>query len=100
VLIVTESISIFSVTVMLMEAVEMVERLQGKKVVGLKQTIKALKTGNCKKLYIAKDSDDNIRENIEGLAMESSIEVIYIDTMKELGRLCGIQVGAVAAATV
>ncbi|ADL53409.1 ribosomal L7Ae/L30e/S12e/Gadd45 family protein [Clostridium cellulovorans] len=78
----------------------MVERLQGKKVVGLKQTIKALKTGNCKKLYIAKDSDDNIRENIEGLAMESSIEVIYIDTMKELGRLCGIQVGAVAAATV
>ena len=77
----------------------MVERLQGKKVVGLKQTIKALKTGNCKKLYIAKDSEDNIRENIESLAVKNSIEVVYVDTMKDLGRLCGIQVGAVAAAT-
>lgn len=76
----------------------MIFRLEGNKVVGVKQTIKAIKTGNVKTVYIAKDADDKFIQPIRVLVDEWSIELVYIDTMKELGKLCGIDVGASTAA--
>lgn len=76
----------------------MVYRLEGNKVVGVKQTVKAIKSGFAKTVYIAKDADDKLLQSVKVLVDENSLELVYINTMKELGKLCGIDVGAATAA--
>ncbi|HBA04766.1 ribosomal protein L7Ae-like protein [Clostridium sulfidigenes] len=75
----------------------MVTRLVGEKVVGVKQTAKALKNNLGCKLYVAKDADSKLLEPILKLAVDRSLEIVEIDTMKELGVLCGIDVSAATA---
>ena len=75
----------------------MVERLIGNKVIGIKQAVKAIKNGEGKVLYVAKNADSKLIDPIISLAYEKSIEVSYVETTKELGRLCGIEVGSAAA---
>lgn len=77
----------------------MVGRITGEKVVGVKQTIKALKNKEGKTLYVAKDADFKLLEPIIRLAEINSLPVVYVDTMKELGVLCGIAVSAATALT-
>lgn len=72
----------------------MVNRLNGKKVIGIKQSIKAINNSEVDKVYIARDADEKLISPVRISAEQKSLEIIYIDTMKELGRLCGIQVGA------
>lgn len=76
----------------------MILRLEGNKVVGVKQTIKAIKSGTVKTVYIAKDADDKFIQPVRLLVEEESLELVYVDSMKELGKLCGIDVGAATAA--
>lgn len=75
----------------------MVTRLPGEKVVGIKQTAKALKNNLGSKLYVAKDADVRLLEPILKLAADKSLEIEEVDTMKELGVLCGIDVSAATA---
>ncbi|WP_079425262.1 ribosomal L7Ae/L30e/S12e/Gadd45 family protein [Clostridium oryzae] len=75
----------------------MVERLLGKKVIGIKQATKSLKNGNGKVLYVARDCEVRLVTPVIELAESMSVEIRYIDSMKELGRLCGINVGASTA---
>ena len=42
----------------------MVDRLEGKKLLVLKQTIKAIKNGDVKTVYIAKDADDKLLQSV------------------------------------
>ncbi|OSB00100.1 ribosomal L7Ae/L30e/S12e/Gadd45 family protein, partial [Clostridium botulinum] len=72
----------------------MIDRLKGNKVVGVKQTVKALKNNTVKTLYVSKDADESLIKPLIELAEENSIDIIKVDTMKELGRLCGIDVSA------
>jgi large subunit ribosomal protein L7A len=76
----------------------MVYRLEGNKVIGIKQTVKSIKNGIAKTVYIAKDADDKLTQSVKLLANENSLELVYVSTMKELGKLCGIDVGAATAA--
>lgn len=78
----------------------MVERLKETKVVGIKQSSKALKAGKSKKLYIAKDANEDMVKELIELAQINSVEIVFVNTMKELGKLCGIDVKAAAAVTV
>lgn len=76
----------------------MTDRLEGKKVVGLKQSLKVIRNNMDKKIYLAKDCDEKILRQIEDAAEGRTLEnIVYIDTMKELGILCGIDVGATIA---
>jgi large subunit ribosomal protein L7A len=75
----------------------MVERLVGKKVVGVKQSIKAIRSGDAKAVYAALDADTKLIDPVVKLANENSLDIHYVDTMKDLGRLCGIDVGAATA---
>lgn len=75
----------------------MIDRLKGKKVVGFKQSLRAIKSGACKKVYVAKDADNKLVEEVKIAAQYNSLDIVYIDTMKELGKLCGIEVGAATA---
>jgi large subunit ribosomal protein L7A len=76
----------------------MIYRLAGNKVVGVKQTVKAIKNNKAKTVYIAKDADDKLIQSVKVLIDDNSQEVIYVDTMKKLGKMCGIDVGAATAA--
>ncbi|HBM75776.1 MAG TPA: 50S ribosomal protein L7ae-like protein [Clostridiaceae bacterium] len=74
--------------------------LQGKKVVGVKQTLKVIKGGKASIVYIAKDAEDRVTIPVSELCRQNSIELIYVNTMKELGHMCGIDVGAATAALI
>ncbi len=69
------------------------------KAVGTKQVIKAVESGKAKMVIIARDADDFIIKKIKAVidAHSVDIDVEYVDTMEELGVMCGIQVGAASA---
>jgi large subunit ribosomal protein L7A len=75
----------------------MVERIFGKKVIGIKQSTKSIKNGEGRVLYVANDAEDKLVSQIVELAGNNNIEVRYVNTMKDLGKLCGIDVGAAVA---
>jgi len=78
----------------------MPERLRNarNKIVGAKQTLKAAEAGRASVVYLAKDAEDRVSAPIVRQAQERGIEVVYVETMQQLGKLCGIEVGAAAAA--
>lgn len=70
----------------------MIDRLVGKKVIGIKQASKAIKSGKGTVLYVAKDADRKLINPLVELACDNNIKVIEIDNMKNLGKMCGIDV--------
>lgn len=77
----------------------MISKLKnGKKVVGLKQTRKAVNTGRADQVFLAIDADPAVTDPIAALCREKQVPLEFSASMKELGSLCGISVGASAAA--
>ena len=70
------------------------------KVVGVKQTRRALNDGRAKEVFLARDADPNLTEPLAAQAEEKGVSVMWIDSMKALGKACGISVGAAVAAVV
>ncbi|MFO7612401.1 MAG: ribosomal L7Ae/L30e/S12e/Gadd45 family protein [Clostridia bacterium] len=66
-------------------------------IVGARQSIKALKNGKALEVYIADDADESIKEEFISECMARNIKIIRYGTMKELGRDCGIDIGAAIA---
>ena len=73
------------------------ELMNTPKVVGVKQLRKALGRGEIRRVFLADDADPAVTEPVEALALEQGVPVTRVETMKELGRACGIAVGASAA---
>lgn len=77
----------------------MLEKLSERdKVIGIKQTAKALSQNKIEALFIAEDADKNLVQHLEQGAKDKNAKIIYVDTMKDLGEACGIDVGAAVAA--
>ena len=76
----------------------LLELQKGKKTVGRKQSQRAILEGKAEKIYLAVDADQRIREETEKLCETRGVPVISVDTMENLGKACGIQVGAAVAA--
>lgn len=74
------------------------ELKSGTKVVGVKQTQRALNEGNVRLVFLADDADPRVIEPVEALAKEKGVAVERISHMKELGSACGIAVGSAVAA--
>ncbi len=70
----------------------------GPKAVGARQTVRALRAGRVRRMYLARDAAPAVTGPVERLCRELSVEVVWTDTMKQLGQACGIAVGAAAAA--
>ncbi|MFZ5974479.1 MAG: ribosomal L7Ae/L30e/S12e/Gadd45 family protein [Bacillota bacterium] len=68
------------------------------RIVGTKQVIKHLRQNRLCTLYLAGDVDDNVRSMLEQAVGSQALEIVDVPTMKELGQLCGIDVGAACAA--
>ena len=69
-------------------------------VVGAKQLRKALASGRAGYVFLAENADPAITEPIERLCRQNQVQITWVSTMAELGRSCGIEVGAAAAAVV
>jgi large subunit ribosomal protein L7A len=69
-------------------------------VVGAKQLRKALENGRAKRVYLAGNADPAITEPIESMCQKYHIECAWVPSMLDLGKACGIEVGAAAAAAV
>ena len=66
-----------------------------KKVVGFKQTRRAILQGLAKEVYYASDIDDFLRREIKEICQRNDILPHELPvTQEELGRLCRIDVGA------
>ncbi|MCK8061682.1 MULTISPECIES: ribosomal L7Ae/L30e/S12e/Gadd45 family protein [unclassified Fusibacter] len=65
--------------------------------VGVKQTSRALKEHQVAVLIIASDAEQHVTRRIVELATNDAVKIEYVETMKELGRLCQIDVGAAVA---
>ncbi len=68
------------------------------KVVGVKQVRRALANGTARRLYLARDADPHLTRALEEQAGRQGVETVWLGSMRELGRDCGIAVGAAAAA--
>lgn len=69
-------------------------------IVGTKQTVKALNSGTVQEVVLAKDADAKVLAKVEDAAKKTGVPVMYVDSMKKLGKACGIQVGATAVAII
>lgn len=63
-------------------------------IVGTKQTVKALRNGNVKEVLVATDADPYVTATVVRTAKETNTPVTYVDSMKSLGKACGIEVAA------
>ena len=69
-------------------------------IIGTKQTVKALKRGSVKEVVVAKDADPILTSSVVSLAEDQGISVSMFESMKKLGKACGIEVGAAAVAII
>lgn len=77
----------------------MPERLRtSKKLVGINQVKKGVINGKTRTVFIAEDCDSRVITPLLEICREKDIEAVPVKTMKLLGELCGIKVGAAAAA--
>lgn len=76
----------------------MLENLRtNNKTIGVKQTLKAVEGGKARTVFIARDAEEKVVGKIKELCDKNSIEIVYVESMKQLGKACGIEVGAAAA---
>ncbi len=76
------------------------ELAKSEKVVGIKQTMKAVTDGNAVKVFIAEDAEERVRAPLAQKCAESGVELEGVPSMLELGKACGIDVGSAAAAII
>lgn len=79
----------------------MITKLKGdNKVVGAKQVKRALITSDVELVYIAKDAEGKVTDEIIGFCNEKQIQIIQIENMRILGDACGININAAVAALI
>ncbi|RAL23242.1 50S ribosomal protein L7ae-like protein [Thermoflavimicrobium daqui] len=66
--------------------------------IGTKQTRKAIEQGKTEEVYVAVDAKPHITDLIISLCKQHGVAVVRVDSMKELGKACGIEVSAATAA--
>lgn len=66
-------------------------------VTGMKQVLRAVEAEKLSVVFVADDADAHIREKILIKCAEHGVETVPVSSMKELGKACGIAVGAACA---
>ena len=73
------------------------ELASAKPIVGIKQSKRAVLDGKAQSAYAARDADPDITGPFCELCRDCGVALVEVDTMEELGRACGINVGAAVA---
>jgi len=68
------------------------------KVVGTKQTMKALENGEAGTVFVAGDAENKVIKPVISACENNGVELHYVDSMARLGKIFGIKVKAAAAA--
>ncbi|MBP1996434.1 ribosomal L7Ae/L30e/S12e/Gadd45 family protein [Paenibacillus eucommiae] len=68
--------------------------------IGTKKAIRMVELGRAAEVFVAKDADPRMTIKMVNLCKKMDVQVIYVDSMKLLGKACGIEVGAAVAAIV
>lgn len=69
-----------------------------KKVVGVKQVKRAIASATVSQVYVAEDAEVKVTQEIVLLCQKYGIPIEKVDTMKDLGDACGIDINAATAA--
>ena len=73
----------------------MLQELTGAdKVIGMKQSKKMILSGRAAKVFVAHDSDPQIQDMFMDLCLKAGVSVNDEGTLSQLGKACGINVGA------
>jgi large subunit ribosomal protein L7A len=73
---------------------------ENSKVIGMKQTLRALEKEEVSVLYVAKDAQSKVTLRALELAESQQISIVYVDTMEELGSVCDVEVKTATAALI
>ena len=65
--------------------------------VGIKQSKKEVEAGNVQTAFVAEDADPHVTEPFVQLCAQKAVEVVYVESMAQLGHAAGIHVGAAVA---
>lgn len=68
--------------------------------IGTKQTMKLVESDRAIEVYVALDAEDKYVSSITNLCKRKGIKLTTVNTMHELGKACGIDVGAAMVAIV
>jgi large subunit ribosomal protein L7A len=80
---------------------EKMERIkQNSHVVGLKQSKKAIESGKATLVFIARDADGHVVFPLERMCEEKSVEIVYVNNMKELAKAARVDVPTAVVALV
>lgn len=74
--------------------------MEERKVIGVKQTLKALEEDLATELFVASDADHKVLLKVIHLAESKNIPISKVNSMKKLGKACGIDVSAATVAIV
>ena len=74
------------------------ELLISKKVIGQKQVVRAINDNIVSKVFVAKDADERISKAIIEKCETGGIVIEFSETMHQLGKSAGIDIGATAVA--
>lgn len=69
-----------------------------KVLIGTKQTIKALESNSADAVIVADDAENRVVNKVLLAAEAKGVSIYRVDSMKRLGKVCGIDVGAAAVA--
>lgn len=69
-----------------------------KKAVGTKAVLRALASKEAARAYVASDIDTFLYQKVTRACAEAAVPVIKVESNKELGKVCGLQIGCAAAA--
>lgn len=76
----------------------MLDGLQNvKKVIGIKQSTRAVEDGLAHRAFIAQDSADTVRLPFLSLCNAKGVEIVEVESMEQLGKACNIDVGSAVA---
>jgi large subunit ribosomal protein L7A len=68
--------------------------------IGTKKATRMIELGLAAEVFVAKDADPRLTIRMVNLCKKMDVQVTYVDSMKLLGKACGIEVGAAVAAVV
>jgi large subunit ribosomal protein L7A len=69
------------------------------KIVGLKQTLRAMQQGKVKMVYVADDIEEHVLRKISDACRETNVSLTRLElSQRELGSFCQIEVGAAVVA--
>ncbi|WP_391118470.1 ribosomal L7Ae/L30e/S12e/Gadd45 family protein [Psychrobacillus sp. L3] len=71
-----------------------------KTIIGIKQSVKAMKKGLVKEVYIALDVEERIIDLARSTAQDNNVLIHYVKSKIDLGKACGLHLGASVVALI